>query len=306
LISQLLGNKSIDSIKMSALLNWFSKNKEPIEEKNDYENEIIETNPYNNIINNSIIIISNGNYKIYKIKIKDIIKYLDSNFDYQRKLIEEHVNELMESIKKESYLHGIISLAVIKNKIYIIDGQHRIEAIKRLLFMNMLNAEIEILIEIAPCLNNREALEYYKRVNLSTPISEQDIIKNDEFNYMERFKELFIEMFPNVLRDTTNCLVPYINFNKLKDKMINTNINNLYELDSLMDILKRFNEDQKITLEKRYSIIGAKVRDPKTTPAERTRLKTEARRIEEMRKIKCYLRDDISYDWLNTCIERYQ
>jgi hypothetical protein len=73
-----------------------------------------------------------------------------------------------------------------------------------------------------------------------------------------------------------------------------------------MDILKRFNEDQKITLEKRYSIIGAKVRDPKTTPAERTRLKTEARRIEEMRKIKCYLRDDISYDWLNTCIERYQ
>jgi len=306
LISQLLGNKSIDSIKMSALLNWFSKNKEPIEEKNDYENEIIETNPYNNIINNSIIIISNGNYKIYKIKIKDIIKYLDSNFDYQRKLIEEHVNELMESIKKESYLHGIISLAVIKNKIYIIDGQHRIEAIKRLLFMNMLNAEIEILIEIAPCLNNREALEYYKRVNLSTPISEQDIIKNDEFNYMERFKELFIEMFPNVLRDTTNCLVPYINFNKLKDKMINTNINNLYELDSLMDILKRFNEDQKITLEKRYSIIGAKVRDPKTTPVERTRLKTEARRIEEMRKIKCYLRDDISYDWLNTCIERYQ
>jgi len=290
-------------------LKWLkSNNDENIEDIDDDQvmnYEDIETNKYSKIISLSKEITSNGNYSIRIGSIKLLLPYISGIWNYQRKLDVNHVNILMESIKKEQYLHGIISIVIMKDKVYIVDGQHIMEALNRLNNLGILSEKISILFEITMCLTNKEILEYYKRVNTSKPLEEYDIIGMNDLDYMERFNELFMKLFENCLRDTEKCLAPYANFKKIKECILENNIHKNILPEDLIECFNNYNEDQKIVIAKRYKLLGDKIKDIKTNGADRAKYKRQAIICEDMKKINCYLRFEQSYEWINEAIAYY-
>lgn len=294
------------------MFSWFgNRNESNTNESNtNDEQENIQSNRkepmdcYRNILSLSKEITSNGNYSIRIGNISTLLPYfIDKQWDYQRKLDTVHVKQLMESIKKERYLHGVINLAILKDKINIVDGQHRIEALRQLYELGILDPNIQIIFEIIMCLSNKEILEYFKRVNLSKPLDEFDIIGNNHLDYMDRLKELFEENFGESLRDTENCLAPFNNFKKIKEYMMDNEIHKNISCEDLIDCFKRYNENQKTIIEVRYKMLGSKIRDLKTSSADRAKFRRQAKICEDMKKIKCYFRYEQSYEWITEAIK---
>lgn len=65
-------------------------------------------------------------YQLVKTKNYDIFKFIISN----RELDEKHVTDLMEKIEKRNLLH--LRPLIVNRDMYLLDGQHRLEAARRL------------------------------------------------------------------------------------------------------------------------------------------------------------------------------
>jgi hypothetical protein len=269
-----------------------------IEESNIIENEL-EQNDFDLIMANSkpVQFTTGGNYHIRYGKVKKLLPIINKSWDYQREICLDHVDKLMISIKAKNHLHGIISLCEINNKIYIVDGQHRIIALKNLIEKNMIN-DIDMLLEITKCLNHKEALQYFETINLSNPLDRNVILGETQIDYFEKIREKIVEMYPNVFRESNSPLPPYMNFSKLKDKIVELQLNTKYSVDNIVEYIDTQNEDAKIKIDKKYELCRSKLKDPKISTKDRNVCVKVAKIIENMRKIKCYLQYDSTYSWL--------
>jgi hypothetical protein len=298
-----LSNLFRKSIIESNQNNNTISNEKQCDEEELIQNEQQELNDFDLIILNSkeIEIESNGNYFIRYGKIKKLIPIITKSWDYQREISQDHVNKLMISIRSKNHLHGIISLCSINNKIYIVDGQHRMAALRLLIEKDLIH-DIDLIIEITKCLNHKEALQYFETINLSTPLDRNVILGETQIDYFEKIREKMVEMYPTIFRESNSPIPPYMNFSKLKDKIVELELNKILTIEQFIEQIDSQNEDAKIIMNKKYELCRIKLKDIKISSKDRNIYVKIAKIIENMRKIKCYLHDDSTYNWLEKFI----
>lgn len=196
---------------------------------------------------NKIMKLSRDN-TIYKIiKLKDVLNYINNNIikvpKYQRELDQDKVDEIKnEIIKDDLYLLQrsnpiqLGSLLVGKKYIhYLIDGQHRIEALK-LLDDNYL--ELDIAFVITVCNNELQVINLYKKLIrhlesyyvIDSGIIDFDYSQSLEFKFKELLKEHYLDYFVK----------------GSKNEYVYTIDNYLLELKNKKFFDRKFNSDMEI------------------------------------------------------------
>jgi hypothetical protein len=96
---------------------------------------------------------------------------------FNRKLKEDHVQSIYEHLCSQTFPHLMGSIKAIRdteNNFQIIDGQHRLEALR--LFTTNINKQISIIVEIydVPSVNSDIVLELFKIANNNLNVSIED------------------------------------------------------------------------------------------------------------------------------------
>lgn len=156
--------------------------------------------------------------------------------EFQRELIVPHMERIRDSyradpsiITESAIKFGTISsLQNKKPVLYLVDGQHRFQALKQLVDEEGNPAapvsSTEILFAIRFCKSKNELLEYYARLNRNTPMEHfvmrmiEDIPTSNtsdeqttEFTIYNQFSE-FMKLYKPYFSDSVSCLSPNVHF----------------------------------------------------------------------------------------------
>lgn len=180
--------------------------------------------------------------------IKNVVQYQPS--DIQRMLNTDHVDALVKDQKMEFERYGQFSMlqsitcADYDGKRYILDGQHRIAAFKRLHMDNYpLEQNLPLVIYTVSSLD--ELKEYYVRINKHHPINPLEI-SDAWFKYGKNFCSWLCKEYSGYIKNhegTSHC--PHINLNELmiyiKNKKVFERIPNSMEIINLINKIKTLN-----------------------------------------------------------------
>ena len=138
------------------------------------------------------ILDDNEHSMLIKIDYVSLIRYI-KHWSYNRQINEDFVNELYDSIVENNKI--IWTLTAIKersnNNLYLIDGQHRFEAIKkRMTEDNNLQFNNNLYIKIY-LIDNKEndsqyIIELFNKINKNTPLGENDYPDNTIINIIQK------------------------------------------------------------------------------------------------------------------------
>jgi len=151
-----------------SLFSYFSSSKQVIsEDEDDFSSQVEET--YDQELELGICL--DESRKLYKQKFSKIYKLLNFTIE-NRGIINTHVYELYEYYKlnEETFISPIHIISFIEDdveKLYIADGQHRTEALKKLYNDGI---DKEILYFIHKASSQDEIKDIIKRLNTSQPI----------------------------------------------------------------------------------------------------------------------------------------
>jgi|LakMenE01Jun11ns_1017448.scaffolds.fasta_scaffold9935912_2 hypothetical protein len=138
------------------------------------------------------ILDDNEDYMLIKIDYVSLIRYI-KHWSYNRQINEEFVNELYDSIVENNKI--VWTLTAIKersnNNLYLIDGQHRFEAIKkRMTEDNNLQFNNNLYIKIYLVDNKENDSQYiidlFNKINKNTPLGENDYPDNTIINIIQK------------------------------------------------------------------------------------------------------------------------
>ena len=191
-------------------------------------NKLIKVLKTSELINDFHIVIPEIQRIIEINKVNDIVMY--------------QLDELKK--KKKTNLLGVLSLNMIEDKYYLIDGQHRFRALKKL--YEEYSHNIEIFIEIVNIENSAELKENYFILNKNTQLPELLDIENDK-SLLKELMEYFQEKYPDIWSNkSTRIYRPFINFNYFQETL-HYLINEIKILDSkkLIKLIEDKNEDLK-------------------------------------------------------------
>jgi hypothetical protein len=179
---------------------------------------------------------------------------------FQRHIDDKHVNELVEFYKENinNINDGRILFGYLKtiNEYHIIDGQHRLSAINRILNETRDYDKATIAITVKICNNMDELFDTYKQVNYNHPLDDfhKTIVENQQKLYK-------VGIWISIERNIYTCFKKYI---KKKETCNPPNIcvtdfmlrlkNMSYNDKSLIDI---FNTDDEII--NRLSIVNSMI-----------------------------------------------
>lgn len=146
--------------------------------------------------------------------------------EIQRNLDESHVetqlNFQLEHFKKNNcYFFPSIKLAKYQNKYSILDGQHRIKVIEKLLKYN--NSEFKIFVEIVSLKSIEEYDYYFEIINKNKPVI---LINNVSWKtVIKGFEEYLLKNYKHYFETSShNPQIPNINMDDLKIQMDTRNI----------------------------------------------------------------------------------
>ena len=132
------------------------------------------------------------NSMLIKIDYVSLIRYI-KHWSYNRQINEDVVNELYDSIVENNKI--VWTLTAIKerskNNLYLIDGQHRFEAIKkRMIEDNNLQFNSNLYINIYLVDNKENDSQYiidlFNKINKNTPLGENDYPDNSIINIIQK------------------------------------------------------------------------------------------------------------------------
>lgn len=159
--------------------------------------------------------------------IHSILYYQPANV--QRMLNEEYIEYLVNDQIKEYGRHNQFSILQsitcgdLENKRYVLDGQHRIEAFKRLSVLNY-NMNQFVPIIVYKCDTLEELHEYYVRINQNHPINPLELSQT-WFNHGKELCSKFMERFKAYTKNSkTTCNCPYINLMELVNYLKNRKV----------------------------------------------------------------------------------
>ena len=154
------------------------------------------------------------------VKLESIEKIIEYHVpSFQRLLDKDYVEYLCEDQINEYNKYGAISAlqsitcALFNDKMYILDGQHRIEMFRRLKEKNV-NLSKSIIPVIIYNIDTKEELkEYYNRINKHHPINPLQLDENWVSN--KYFFEWFPEKFKIYIKKTNLCKCPHFNMDNM-------------------------------------------------------------------------------------------
>ena len=106
--------------------------------------------------------------------------------EFERPLRERHVNKIVEAMAANEFFNNILSVVQKRNRFEVIDGQHRIAALKELRD-NYGVTNYDLVIMIFP---EKFARKIYRRINLGKPLKMQDHLRALDNNNHSFFTEL--------------------------------------------------------------------------------------------------------------------
>lgn len=162
--------------------------------------------------------------------------------------------EKLKEKNKTNFL-GVLSLNKLEDKYYLIDGQHRFKALKKLYEKH--SHDIEIFIEIVNIENSSELKENYITLNKNTQLPDLLDIETNKV-LIEEIIHHFDENYPTILLNkSTRIYRPFINFNHFQETL-NYLINDIKILDSkkLIKLIEDKNENLKTWDRKNFTGIS--------------------------------------------------
>ena len=169
---------------------------------------------------------SDNIFSIRKISIQQLINDYHLNKiiipDFQREQDLVKIKSIYKNHKKKAKIgenwlmqQGSLTICVLeldnkKYRLYLIDGQHRLLAMDKLLKKKIITDE-EILIQMKKCNNIKEIKQYFKTININSKIELQyQQIENDFYDLLiTNFKKKIKSLYPNAFSKTRNTSKNY-------------------------------------------------------------------------------------------------
>lgn len=149
----------------------------------------------------------------------------------QRCIDKQHVESMVNDQRKEYDAHNCfsmvqsITLGVLGNDRFLLDGQHRITAYAELQKLGYPVHESIVPVIIYQASSKEELSEYYNRINQNMPIHpfEQDDAWAD---IGKTFVLLFQDAYGKYMKSTKHCRCPHISCDELKTHLMARNLDN--------------------------------------------------------------------------------
>jgi 5-methylcytosine-specific restriction endonuclease McrA len=184
--------------------------------------------------------------KVIKCKTSDVINWDVELPDIQRfrndNKIEEIIKYQLNFYKTHSLWNilGVINIHFCEdnNKYYLIDGQHRYEAIKQL--YEKYSHNISLYIELIKVKTYDDLRDNYNLLNKNTKLP--DLSENIDKSIPEEAMSKLMNKYSNMISDKSRSNRPHINFNFFQEALgILTEKLNLNKSNELLEIVEKYN-----------------------------------------------------------------
>jgi hypothetical protein len=208
---------------MYTIYNLISGSNEDVIINSDSEEDIKEEGIFS-------ILYQSCNYKLCKINnFEEFVKSVKV-WEKNRTLDKSRVNEIIESIKTNNLVPGSFHISSINNKLKLWDGQHRFEALKKCLKLNISKDKLSSLNNFYLYENDTKHLVRKKFININKSIPVTDLWTSEELEEMEKLKVIesinyiinyLSDNFPSFYKTTKYPNRPNFNRNKLEQILFN-------------------------------------------------------------------------------------
>jgi hypothetical protein len=199
----------------------------------------------------------------------------------QRELNNDHVNSLIKCLKSSAHFIGTFKVVKDKDgKIRLIDGQHRLFALKKTMETNS-SFNMNIMIELYNIddLESNKAVDLFKEANNCLNVNPSNLphlVSTQIVDYFaQRFPKIFID-----IKEGQKCYRPKINkkefYNKIKMYLVGSNTT---AKDAIEQIILR-NNSYGMRSRKSFKNVSVKM-------------------FEKCKNSGCYLGLDSDYKWVN-------
>jgi hypothetical protein len=196
------------------LRNWFNTQKQDEDDLYDSDND-------ERIINLDKLF-ENDQMTIVKMTAGEFINI--PCWAYNRPLDKSRVVELKNAIITRGTIYGIFTLVSQNNQLYIIDGQHRHQALMKAIEKDCCHTDIPIICVIYDVVEDSEIIDLFKKVNNTKPLDPKE---TPDAVIMFAIKELG-KLYSNAIHfDKNKTVYPYILAKELKDKLSTIKFNNI-------------------------------------------------------------------------------
>lgn len=201
------------------------------------EDKFEDTININNILDEGYLTTINK-IKIYKLSARDILPIIEE-WPFNRPKNNDHINNIYQNINQIIGSFKLVKCLFNEGKLYLIDGQHRREAIiKKLLENSSFNIDIQV--DILEVENEEEILEYFSLTNNVLKIQDFNLPK---INYT-KFINLLKNKFPKIFDDLKEF--PYLNEKKILEELKKKEIFEKYNDLTPIMLFKKFDEKNNL------------------------------------------------------------
>ena len=267
-------------------------------------NEFVENDnesDYESIIDEESTIDLLNNNKIKKINLNELKLFICNNlsefcnnieeYKHNNILNIEHINNLKKTLKKEKIIltsDFTVILSKETNKIFLLDGHHRLQALKSL-YMNDEIQNLNYIVRLYEMKNDEDPriIELFEKINNTKPFKTNIEISRSSSNIFIKLKKTYPKVFKNTgIRSN----FPYINEYKFTEK-----------LKSILIRMDRIDDENILKEIYRINRLMGQDIEEKLINNNRT-LRTRTKDIEKLEKINCYLGIDKKLNWLNNLL----
>ena len=206
---------------------------------------------------------------------------------YNRSLDRQHSRKLCTMIIKNQHIHGVVSIVNVDDKLYLIDGQHRQDAIIRAFSKNYDCSDIPIIVAIYEVENDLKAVELFKQINNSKPLTPKDTPDSIIIDVTSQLGK----DYPQAIHfDKNKTVYPYLLAKDLQERLRSICLDDITSKKLLSEIRKLNLEYSRMKLSKIPNVI------PKLTKGNAKKAQTSG----------FYLGLDKSWSWVTVLEERLQ
>lgn len=238
---------------------------------------------------------NNPRSKLYLVEPEQLVKI--KSWDYNRQIDQKHVENLYKGQKKYidkngiPYFAGNFIIGKMDGIYRVLDGQHRIEVVKKLLNENITHFMPRV--EIIEITDDEEMVLMFKNINNTKPLSMDDMPEGK----MVVLMELIDKNYKKIFSQADDPLPPNINRRTMMNKIKEYNFFDKYNVTPIkvFQIIQKINTNMKKKLEKKY---GEKAKYPIDSTAKKLFIKEKGYYLTATKKGGFVLGIDRTFEWL--------
>jgi len=169
------------------------------------------------------------------------------NWSLNRPYDIKRIPEIVEQLKKQDYVDGIIYMTKEDNKLVCYDGIHRIEALKNLEHDDFSDINHKIVVHYYPIYNEMKIKNKFETLNKCVPVPELYTSAHKELcvkKLIESVAKYFQDKYSQMFKGSKNPNIPHENRDNFIDKLlyIITELNfQDFSFDNVIYLLGRYN-----------------------------------------------------------------